>query len=62
MNTDEDLPQKKRTAQLGETLDTFSVTELEQRINDLETEIDRVRKILAGKRAGLAAADAFFKR
>ena len=62
MSIEDDLPKKKPAAVLGEILDTFSVAELEQRIKDLESEIDRTRQVLAGKQAGKAAADAFFKR
>jgi uncharacterized small protein (DUF1192 family) len=62
MDTDEDRPRKKPAATLGESLETLSVTELEDRIRDLEAEIVRTREALAAKRAGMAAADAFFKR
>jgi uncharacterized small protein (DUF1192 family) len=62
MDIDDERPKKKPEVAIGEPLDTFSVAELEQRIKDLESEIERTRAVLAGKQAGKAAADAFFKR
>ncbi|MBA3812134.1 MAG: DUF1192 domain-containing protein [Caulobacteraceae bacterium] len=43
-----------------EDLDLFGIAELEERITDLETEIERVRAHLDKKQAGRAAADALF--
>ena len=47
---------------MREDLDLFGVEELHERIEDLETEIGRVRAQLERKQAGRAAADALFKR
>ena len=57
----DDLPKKKPETVVGEKLDSFSVAELEQRIQALESEIVRVRQALASKQASLRAADAFFR-
>ena len=59
MNLD-DLPQKKPDLVIGENLDAISVTELEQRIQTLESEIYRIRAEIAKKQASRSAADAFF--
>lgn len=61
MDWDDVTPKQAPAAQLGESLENFSVAELEQRIKDLTAEIDRVknerdRKIQLG-----AAADQVFK-
>jgi uncharacterized small protein (DUF1192 family) len=45
-----------------EDLDMFGVSELKERIELLEAEIERVRAQLARKEAGRAAADALFVR
>ena len=45
-----------------EDLDLFGVGELEERIEGLEGEIARVRAQIERKRAGKAAADAFFSK
>jgi uncharacterized small protein (DUF1192 family) len=57
----EDLPKKKPVVTIGENLELLSVAELEQRVQDLESEILRVRTIMAAKQASKTAADAFFK-
>lgn len=57
----EDLPRKPQPAALGENLDLLSVSELEQRVTDLEQEIARVKAAISGKRASKDAADAFFR-
>jgi hypothetical protein len=43
-----------------EDLDLFGVSELEERIDLLESELARVRGQIEKKRAGRSAADAFF--
>ncbi len=57
----EDLPKKPPAVTLGENLDLLSVSELEQRVQELETEIQRVKAIMQAKRASKHAADAFFR-
>jgi uncharacterized small protein (DUF1192 family) len=46
---------------LKEDLELYGVEDLEERITQLEGEIARVQAQLERKRAGRAAADAFFK-
>ena len=59
---DLDEPPRKPTGHvIGENLDAISVAELEQRIHDLEAEIERIRAALQSKRASKSAADAFFR-
>ena len=58
----EDLPKKPAGIIVGENLDMLSVSELEQRIHDLEAEIERIRAALQSKRASKSAADAFFRK
>jgi len=57
----EDLPKKPAGVMLGEPLDLLSVSELEQRVADLETEIARVKAAIGAKQASKNAADAFFR-
>ena len=57
----EDLPQKKPAIAVGESLDLLSVSELEQRVEALESEIARTRAAIAAKRDSRSAADAFFR-
>jgi uncharacterized small protein (DUF1192 family) len=63
MDWDDLVPKKpaKGTA-IGESLETLSVAELEQRVAELKREIERVEGELAKKRAHEAAASALFKR
>ena len=57
----EDLPKPKPVITVGQNLDLMSVAELEQRVEDLESEIVRVKAVIASKRASKNAADAFFR-
>lgn len=57
----EDLPKKPPAITVGEALDLLSVSELEQRVQDLESEIARIKATIQSKRASKNAADAFFK-
>ena len=57
----EDLPKMKPEIAVGENLDLFSVSELEQRVQALEAEIVRTRAAIATKQASKHAADAFFR-
>ena len=44
-----------------EDLDLYAVEELQERIDLLEAEISRVRRVLDRKQQGRAAADALFR-
>ncbi|MBC8037369.1 MAG: DUF1192 domain-containing protein [Rhizobiales bacterium] len=57
----DDLPKPKPRITVGENLELMSVAELEQRVEDLESEIVRVRAAIASKRASKSAADSFFR-
>jgi uncharacterized small protein (DUF1192 family) len=57
----EDLPKKSPAITVGEVLDLLSVSELEQRVQELEAEITRTRAAIQSKRASKNAADAFFR-
>ena len=57
----EDLPAKKIGIVIGENLELLSVSELEQRVEELDSEIVRIKAAIAAKRASKNAADAFFR-
>ena len=57
----EDLPAKKIGMVIGENLDLLSVSELAQRVEELDSEIVRIKAAIAAKRASKHAADAFFR-
>lgn len=57
----DDLPKKKPGIVVGENLELMSVAELEHRIQALESEIVRVKGVIASKQASKSAADAFFR-
>ena len=57
----DDAPKKPTSMVIGENLDAISVAELEQRIQSLESEIERLRAEIAKKQASRNAADAFFR-
>ena len=57
----DDLPAKKPGIVVGENLDLLSVSELEQRIQALDSEIARTKAAIAAKLASKTAADAFFR-
>jgi uncharacterized small protein (DUF1192 family) len=59
---DDDSPRPKRQIVMGEDLYGYSVEELEERIDRLKGEIDRVAAELKSKKSGLAAADSLFSR
>ncbi len=57
----DDLPKKQTDMVIGENLERLSITELEQRIQALESEIVRVKATMTAKQATKSAADAFFR-
>lgn len=57
----EDLPRPPANMVIGENLDAISIAELEQRIVNLDSEINRIRAEIAKKQASKAAAASFFK-
>jgi uncharacterized small protein (DUF1192 family) len=57
----DDPPKKPPSMVIGENLDLLSIAELEQRIEALDSEIARVKAVLAAKRASKSAADSFFR-
>jgi uncharacterized small protein (DUF1192 family) len=62
VDLDDLMPAKKPGGvTIGENLATLSVAELEKRIKDLETEIERVRLELDKKRKHEAAAQSLFR-
>ncbi len=62
MDWDDAKPTAAKVAGIGDTLETLSVAELEQRIGALAAEIERVKAELARKRAHESAAAALFKK
>ncbi|MBL8573703.1 MAG: DUF1192 domain-containing protein [Hyphomicrobiaceae bacterium] len=58
---DEPAPRKKLVHELGQDLSALSVHELDERMEQLAAEIERLRQARATKQAGRAAADAVFK-
>lgn len=57
----DDLPKKQPAVAIGDNLEAISLAELEQRIQALESEIERIRAEIARKQASRTAADAFFR-
>lgn len=62
MDWDEVRPKTALAVQIGDNLETLSVSELQARIASLQGEIDRVNAELAKKLAHEQAASALFKR
>ena len=58
---DEDLPAKKKTHEVGMSIDTMSIDELEERIGLLESEIARLRGAIEARRKTKDAANSIFK-
>ena len=54
-------PVKKPAHEVGSDLAALSETEIEERIELLSAEIERLKQALGSKRASRAAADSFFK-
>lgn len=58
----EDLPRPKKTVhEIGQDLSSLSVFELDERVGQLEAEIQRIKETRAAKEKTKNAADAFFK-
>ena len=61
MDTDDLEPRKPPAFEIGGDLSTLSVEELEDLIERLTAEIDRIRIEITAKNATRAAADSVFK-
>ena len=59
---DDDRPRKPATHEIGQTLDTLSLSDLDERIALLRAEIARIEAARAAKEAAQSSADSFFKR
>ena len=62
MRDDDDRPRKTVSHEIGQTLDTLSLSDLDARIALLQAEIARIEAARTAKQAAQGAADAFFKR
>ncbi|SDN99195.1 Uncharacterized small protein, DUF1192 family [Methylobacterium phyllostachyos] len=62
MRDDDDRPRKAVSHEIGQPLDTLSLSDLDERIALLRAEIARIEAARAAKQAAQGAADAFFKR
>lgn len=62
MDWDEITPKPIASIVVGESLTTLSVAELQVRIKELESEIERVKAELEAKQRHESAASAIFKR
>ncbi len=62
MRDDEDRPRRAVAHEIGQPLDTLSLSDLDARIALLRAEIARIEAARAAKQAAQGAADAFFKR
>lgn len=63
MRQDDDLEVKKprADAEIGGDISTWSIGDIDERIQQLETEIGRLRAEKDRKQGSLSAAEAFFK-
>jgi uncharacterized small protein (DUF1192 family) len=57
----EEKPRPKTAHELGQDLSLLSVSELDERIEILEREIERLKEARGRKEASRTAASAFFK-
>ena len=62
MREDDDGPRKAVAHEVGQPLDTLSLTDLDARVALLRAEIARIESARAAKQAAQDAADAVFKR
>lgn len=60
--TDDDRPAKRTVHEIGQDLSMLSLTEIDQRIEALKAEIERLSEIRTKKDASRSAADAFFRK
>lgn len=58
---EDELPKKKPTSEFPRKLDGMSIDELQDYINDLKGEIDRVQGDITKKKASQDAAASIFK-
>lgn len=59
---DEEAPKPTPAPVIGEELATLSISELEERVELLRAEINRIEEAISAKRTSLDVADSFFKR
>ena len=62
MRDDDDRPRKAIAHEIGQPLDTLSLSDLDARVALLQEEIARIEAARSAKQAAQGAADAFFKR
>ncbi|QEE38208.1 MULTISPECIES: DUF1192 family protein [unclassified Methylobacterium] len=62
MRDDDERPRKAVAHEIGQSLDTLSLSDLDARVALLREEIARIEAARAAKQAAQGAADAFFKR
>jgi len=58
---DDDRPRKKVSHEIGQDLSLLSVEELNERIVLLSSEVERIKEVVAKKRASRDAANSVFK-
>ncbi len=61
MDSDDLDPPTAKVNPFKESLDSMSIEELENRIKDLGSEIERCKAAIDAKKSSAAAAEAFFK-
>lgn len=61
MFDEEDVKPKGDAHVVGCDLTSFSIEELEKRMEELKTEITRLEEAASAKRASMASAESFFK-
>ncbi len=57
----DDLPRPKKKHEIGQDLSTLSVFELDERVELLKEEIERLKAARDAKEKSRSAADSFFK-
>ncbi len=62
MREDDDRPRKVAAHEIGQPLETLSLSDLDARVALLRAEITRIEAAIEAKRVAQGAADAFFKR